>query len=148
MKRLVLLLAFIPLGATARQQTLRDVHAIYVKPMVNGFDRYLVAALSEKMPKMTVVTSEGQADATLEGYSQSQVSGSPSTVVHRILGLDLTAGTVQLVAKDGKTILWADQSGDKSMIPVVGIRKTGQRKIATRLIKNLRKAMKKRNKSE
>jgi hypothetical protein len=128
--------------ATAQsQQRLSDVRRIFVEPMGNNFDRYLVAALTKELEgKITVVTTAADADATLKGGSIGEAKGTPDVVARRVLGMDVTSGAISLVSKDGKVVLWAGEAGDKSIF-LVGARRTGQRKVAERLAKDLRKAM-------
>jgi hypothetical protein len=128
--------------ATAQsQQRLSDVRRIFVEPMGNNFDQYLVAALTKELEgKITVVTTAADADATLKGGSIGEAKGTPDVVARRVLRMDVTSGAISLVSKDGKVVLWAGEAGDKSIF-LVGARRTGQRKVAERLAKDLRKAM-------
>jgi hypothetical protein len=141
----VLLFAFLT-GSTApataqTQQQLTDVKRIFVEPMGNNFDRYLVAAISKELNgRITVVTTAADADATFKGGSMGEAKGTPDVVARRVLGMDVTSGAISLVSKDGKVVLWAGEAGDKSIF-LVGARRTGQRKVAERLAKDLRKAM-------
>lgn len=122
-------------------QKLTDVRKIFVEPMPNQFDQYLVAAITKELSGgITVVTSKEDADSVMKGGTEAEANGTPSTVARRVLGLDLTTGTISLLSKDGKTVLWADEAGDKSVF-LVGVRRTGQRKVAERLAKDLKKAM-------
>ena len=142
---IALLFAFLS-GTTApataqAQQRLSDIRRIFVEPMGNNFDRYLVAALSKELEgRIVVVTTAADADATFKGGSIGEAKGTPDVVARRVLGMDVTSGAISLVSKDGKVILWAGEAGDKSIF-IVGARRTGQRKVAERLAKDLRKAM-------
>jgi hypothetical protein len=142
---IVLLFAFLAgtvVPATAQtQQRLGDVRRIFVEPMGNNFDRYLVAALSKELEgRITVVTTAADADATFKGGSIGEAKGTPDVVARRVLGMDVTSGAISLVSKDGKVVLWAGEAGDKSIF-LIGARRTGQRKVAERLAKDLRKAI-------
>jgi hypothetical protein len=123
------------------QQQLGDVKKIYVEPMPNNFDRYLVAAITKELPgRVLVVTTAADADAVLKGGSMGEAKGTPDVVARRVLGMDVTSGAISLVSKDGKFVLWAAEAGDKSIF-LVGVRRTGQRKVAERLAKELKKAL-------
>jgi hypothetical protein len=142
---IVLLFAFLTGTATPAtaqtQQRLSDVRKIFVEQMGNNFDQYLVAALSKELEgRITVVTTAADADATFKGGSIGEAKGTPDTVARRVLGMDVTSGAISLISKDGKVVLWAGEAGDKSIF-LVGARRTGQRKVAERLAKDLRKAM-------
>jgi hypothetical protein len=129
-------------AATAQtQQRLKDVRKIFVEQMGNNFDRYLVAALTTELgDRITIVTAEADADATFKGGSIGEAKGTPDVVARRVLGMDVTSGAISLVSKDGKVVLWAGEAGDKSVF-LVGARRTGQRKVAERLAKDLKKAI-------
>jgi len=121
--------------------SLRDVRKIFVEPMPNGFDQYLITAITKELSgRISIVTLKDDADATLTGAVNKEADGTPSTVARRVLGMDLTTGALRLLPKDGKTILWASEAGDKSIF-LVPYRRTGQRKVAERLAKDLRKAI-------
>ena len=127
--------------AAQSQQHLADVRKIFVEPMGNNFDRYLVAALNQEFgDRFTIVTTAADADAIFKGGSIGEAKGTPDVVARRVLGMDVTSGAVSLVSKDGKVVLWAGEAGDKSIF-LVGARRTGQRKVAERLAKDLKKAL-------
>jgi hypothetical protein len=122
-------------------QTLADVKRIFVEPMPNAFDQYLVAAISKELGKrVVIVTKQDDADAVLKGGTAAEAKGTPSTVARRILVMDLTTGAVSLISKDGRTVLWASEEGDKSVFGPF-FRRTGARKVAERLAKDLKKAL-------
>jgi hypothetical protein len=134
-------LAPIRLDAQTSTIKLSDVKTIFVEPLPNGFDQYLVAALSKELKgRVTLVTSKENADAILTGSLSKEANGTPSTVARRVLGMDLTTGVIRLVPRDGKTVLWASEAGDKSVLGPF-FRRTGARKVAERLAKDLKKAM-------
>jgi hypothetical protein len=121
--------------------TLKDVKKIFVEPMPNGFDQYLIAAIIKELSgRISIVTSKDDAEAILTGGVNKEADGTPSTVARRLMGMDLTTGAIRLLPKDGKTILWASEAGDKSIF-LVPYRRTGQRKVAERLAKDLRTAI-------
>ncbi len=131
-------------GATARaqsSQSLSSITKIFVEPMPSGFDQYLTAAINKELrARIVIVTAKEDADAVLKGGTEREATGTPSTVARRVLGMDLTTGAISLISKDGKSILWASEQGDKS-IWFVFYRRTGQRKVAERLAKDLKKAI-------
>ena len=142
---LVLSFLFVPcFPATAQNAAqLSDIRKIFVEPMPNGFDQYITAALTKELGKrITIVTGKEDADAVLRGGTTSEANGTPSTVARRVLGMDLTTGVVSLISKDGKAVLWASEEGDKSVFWAF-YRRTGQRKVAERIAKDLKKTLEK-----
>jgi hypothetical protein len=68
-------------------------------------------------------------------------SGVGQAITGRWLGLhDTAAGGVSILDKSGKTVLWSSEAGERS-IWWGAMRRGGPRKVADRLINNLKKAM-------
>ena len=82
------------------------------------------------------------ADAVLVAVSKEDKASTGKSMV-RYLGLDqVSEGTLTLLDKSGKVILWSDEAGDRapwiSSSPIVpNVRKT----IAERLVKKMKKAI-------
>jgi hypothetical protein len=89
---------------------------------------------------LTVVLDRKDADGILAGVSE-ETKGTGAKVTGRYLGLhDVATGTVSLLDKEGKTILWSNEAGDRSLM-FGALKRGGQRKVADRLISKLKKAM-------
>jgi hypothetical protein len=87
-----------------------------------------------------VVTTSEEADAVLAGVSEHQ-SGMKAAITGRYFGLhDTASGSISLLDKEGKTILWSSEAGDRSIL-WGSMKRGGPRKVADRLVSNLRKAM-------
>jgi hypothetical protein len=132
------------LGAQPAQSVsgLAGVHAIYIRPMPNGFDQYLTAEVLKRLPKgVSLVQSESRADAILEGVDEKSAHGISRTV-NQVFGVGGSAsGAVRLVSGDGR-ILWATEKSDHT-IPLYGTwREHGMPKVAARIAKNLADALK------
>jgi hypothetical protein len=83
---------------------------------------------------------KNDADAILTGVNQEK-KGTGAQITGRYLGLhDNATGTVSLLDKEGKVILWSDEAGDRSLL-FGPMKRGGQRKVADRLISKLKKAM-------
>lgn len=137
------LAAFIALAARIPAQTpdLRSVHKIYIDKLPNDLDQYLRAEFFKQMKgKVSIVLEEKDADGILTGVSEEK-KGTGAQITGRYLGLhDNATGSLSMVDKDRKTILWADEAGDRSLM--FGIMKRGgERKVADRLVSKLKKAM-------
>jgi hypothetical protein len=80
------------------------------------------------------------ADAVMAGVSEHQ-SGTRAAVTGRWLGLhDTATGSVSLLDKTGDVVLWSGEAGDRSIM-WGSMKRGGPRKVADRLVKNLKKAM-------
>ena len=135
--------AFIALASLTFAQTpdLKSIHKIYIDKLPNDLDQYLRAEFFKQMKgKITVVLEEKDADGILTGVSEEK-KGTGAQITGRYLGLhDNATGSLSMVDRERKSILWADEAGDRSLM--FGIMKRGgERKVAERLVSKLKKAM-------
>jgi hypothetical protein len=121
--------------------SLRSIQKVYIEKMPNDLDQYLRAEISKQFKgTVTVVLDKNDADGILAGISDEK-KGTGAQITGRYLGLhDNATGTVSMLDKEGKTILWTDEAGDRSLMFGV-MKRGGQRKVADRLISKLKKAM-------
>ena len=121
--------------------SLRSIRRIYVDKMDNDLDQYIRAEIQKKFQgAITVVLKPEAADAILAGVSEHQ-NGTRATVTGRYFGLhDTATGSVSLLDKTGTTVLWSSEAGDRSVL-FGSMKRGGPRKVADRLISNLKKAM-------
>lgn len=124
--------------------SLHSVKKIYIEKMPNDLDQYLRAEISKQFKgSVTVVLDKQDADGILTGIDEEK-TGTGAQITGRYLGLhDNATGTISLLDKEGKTILWTDEAGDRSLVFGV-MKRGGQRKVADRLISKLKKAMESR----
>ena len=127
------------LGQTT--QSLRSVGKIFIDKMDNDLDQYLRAEIVKQMKgRVTVVLDKNDADAIMTGVNEEK-KGTGAQITGRYLGLhDNATGTISLLDKEGKVILWSDEAGDRSLL-FGPMKRGGQRKVADRLISKLKKAM-------
>jgi len=124
-------------GATS----LRSIRRIYVDKMDNDLDQYIRAEIQKKFHgEIVVVLKPEAADAILAGVSEHQ-SGTRAAVTGRWMGLhDTATGSISLLDKTGTSVLWSSEAGDRSLF-FGSMKRGGPRKVADRLISDLRKAM-------
>ena len=136
----VVVVALAPL-LLAQEPDLKAIHKIYIDKLPNDLDQYLRAEFSKQLHgKVTVVLDEKDADGILTGVSEEE-KGTGAKITGRYFGLhDIATASLSLVDKDRKTILWADEAGDRSLLFSVAHR-GGERKVAERLVGKLKKAM-------
>lgn len=120
---------------------LRAIKRIYVDKMDDDLDQYIRAEIQKKFHGgVTVVLKPEAADAILAGVSENQ-NGTRAAITGRWLGLhDTATGSISLLDKTGTTVLWSSEAGDRSMFFGTW-RRGGPRKVADRLVGNLKKAM-------
>lgn len=126
---------------TAQTTNVRSVHKIYIDKLPNDLDQYLRAEFFKQMKgKVQIVLEEKDADGILTGVSEEK-TGTGAQITGRYLGLhDNATGSLSMVDKGRKTIIWADEAGDRSLMFGV-MKRGGERKVAERLVGKLKKAM-------
>ena len=127
--------------ALAQTPDLRSVHKIYIDKLANDLDQYLRAEFFKQMKgKVSIVLEEKDADGILTGISEEE-KGTGAKITGRYFGLhDIATGSLSMLDKERKQIMWADEAGDRSLIFSVAHR-GGERKVAERLVSKLKKAM-------
>ena len=132
---------WIPCAIAQGPQSLRSIKKIFIEKMPNDLDQYLRAEIAKQFKgRVLVVLDKNDADGVLAGISEEK-TGTGAQITGRYLGLhDNATGTVSMLDKEGKTILWSDEAGDRSLMFGV-MKRGGQRKVADRLISKLKKAM-------
>ena len=141
MRRIATILLLTGAVVFAQEPDLRSVHKVFIDKMPNDLDQYLRAEFSKQLRgRVTVVLDEKDADGILTGVSAEE-KGTGAKITGRYLGLhDVATGSVTLVDKDRKVILWADEAGDRSLMFGV-MKRGGERKVADRLVSKLKKAL-------
>jgi hypothetical protein len=130
-----------PAFAQDEAPSLRSIRRIYVDKMDNDLDQYIRAEIQKKFHgEIVVVLKAEAADAILAGVSEHQ-NGTRAAITGRYFGLhDTATGSVSLLDKTGTTVLWSSEAGDRSIL-FGSMKRGGPRKVADRLISNLKKAM-------
>ena len=131
----------VDLAAQAPTISLGSIKRIYVDKMDNDLDQYLRAEIQKQFKgAIQVVLKPELADAVMAGVSENQ-NGTRAAITGRWLGLhDTATGSVSLLDKSGDVVLWSSEAGDRSVLFGV-MKRGGPRKVADRLINNLKKAM-------
>jgi hypothetical protein len=130
-----------PAPSSADLPSLKNIRRIYVDKMPNDLDQYIRAEITKQFKgKLLVVTTPDDADAVMVGVGDHK-SGVGQALTGRSLGLhDTASGSVSVLDKSGKLVLWSSEAGDRS-IWWGAMKRGGPRKVADRLIHNLRSAM-------
>lgn len=137
--------SFLVVAAAVLAQTptmsLSAVRKIYIDKMPNDLDQYLRAEVTKQFKgRIMVVLDQKDADAILAGVSEEE-KGTGAKITGRYLGLhDVATGSISLLDKEGKVVLWSEEAGDRSLV-LGAFKRGGERKVAERLVKKLQKAM-------
>jgi hypothetical protein len=124
------------------QSPLKSVQKIFIEKLGNDFDQDLRVQVTRQFKgQVNVVLDRAIADAILVGTSNTKdASGGQATL--RYLGLDnVQAGTLTLLDKTGKIILWSDEAGDRAPWLTGGPTPSSRKVLAERLIRKLKRAI-------
>lgn len=141
MKPVIAICALSVIALFGQTPTLNSVQKVFIEKMDNNLDQYLRAEFTKQFKgKVVVVLDVKEADAILAGVGEEQ-KGTGAKITGRYLGLhDVATGTVSLLDKEGKIVLWSGEAGDRNLW-VGAMARGGQRKVADRLVSKLKKAM-------
>lgn len=111
---------------------------IYIAPMLTkgegGLDGFIAPEILKKKIPVTVVTEESAAEYILTGGSLKADDHWYNTVFN---GKDKNEGNVRLLSVKDKTLVWAGEAGDRSLL-WGNLRRGGQRKVADRIAKQMK----------
>ena len=129
-------------GSPAEASVLRSVKRVFIEKMDNDFDQDLRVQITRQFKgQVNVVLDREMADAVLVAATRSDKGGIGWGTL-KYMGLDKNAnGTLTLVDKAGKTILWADEAGDRAPWMTGAPTDTARRTLASRLVRKMKQAM-------
>lgn len=111
---------------------------IFIAKMEGGLDGFIPPEIRKQKVPLSVTLDEKDADFVLTGVSQKAGSAWYDVVVGGIIaGKDKFEANAQLVSVKDKTLVWSGEAGDRSVL-FGALRRGGQRKIAERIVKQLR----------
>ena len=136
-------LVMISAPAYAQEISLKSIHKVFIEKMPNDLDQYISSEVTKQMKgRLVVVLKKSDADAIMKGTGTSK-DGVGAAITGRYLGLhDNATGSISLVDKKETMVLWAGEAGDRSLMFGV-MKRGGPRKVADRLVNDLKDAIKK-----
>ena len=127
----------VPAGA---QESIHPGAKLFVAPMDGGLDGFLRAELMKQKVPVILVSSEDGAEFILTGEAQERKSGwSEGWLTTK---KDNSTGSVTLLSVSDKSIIWAEEAGDRSLM-MGGLSRGGPRKVASRIAGKLKDFVKK-----
>lgn len=115
----------------------QDKPKVFIAPMENGLNEFLTAAIIKQKVPVTVVISDEGADYVIRGTSIKGEGKWYDTVFGS--EKDRNQASITLLKVSDKSIAWAGSAGDKKGFWDTAWSKGGQRKVAERLAKALKK---------
>ena len=126
----------------ANPAALKSVQKVFIEKMGNDFDSDLRIQITRQFKgRVNVVLDREVADAVLVGVTkEDKANGGKATL--RYLGIDsVNAGSLTLIDKTGKVVLWTDEAGDRApWFSGSGVMPSIQKTLAERLIRKLKRA--------
>jgi hypothetical protein len=108
---------------------------LFIAPMDGNLNGFIAPEIIKQKLPLTVVMDEKDAEFILTGASIKADDKWYHTVFG---GKDKNEGNVQLVSVKERTLVWAGEAGDRSLW-WGGLKRGGQRKVAERIVKRLKK---------
>src|SRR5438067_11640079 len=135
----MLVLAAAVLPAIAEDYSIPKSRTIYIGKMENDLDGFIRAEFIKQRVPLRVLLSADEGDLTLSGSSTAD----EKRPWHEGLitsTRDHATGNVMVVESKSNTMLWASEAGDRSWF-WGSMKRGGQRKVAERLVSDLKKAI-------
>lgn len=121
--------------------SLKQMKKLYIEKMENDLDQYIRAEINKELgTRIQMVLAKEEADAIMTGTGEHR-KGTGAQITGRYLGLhDNATGAVTITDRTGTQVLWSSEAGDRSLV-LGAVRRGGPRKVADRLVNNLKKAL-------
>jgi hypothetical protein len=108
---------------------------IFITPMEGQLDGFIAPEIIKQKLPISVVLSENEADFVLVGAS---IKADDKWYHVAFGGKDKNEGNVRLLNVKEKSMVWAGEAGDRSLI-YGGFKRGGERKVAERIVKQMKK---------
>ncbi len=108
---------------------------IFISEMEGKLDGFIAPEIIKQKLPFRVVLDEKEADFVLAGAS---IKADDKWYHAAFGGKDKNEGNVRLLDIKQKTMVWAGEAGDRSLW-YGGLRRGGQRKVAQRIVKQMKK---------
>ncbi len=136
----VMTLCFLTFALLAQSSIPRGAK-LFITPMDKNLDSFIVAEIDKQKLPVQVVLKQEEAQYVLTGFSQTTGSHWAEQVAASIFGgKDKYEASVKMVTADGKSLVWAGEAGDRSIL-FGEFRRGGQRKVAQRIVKQMKEAL-------
>lgn len=135
--------ALVGLRTAQAASGLKMVSRLYIEKMENDFDDDLRIQITRQFRgRVNVVLDREVADAFLVGKSQEDKAGGTKATL-RYLGLNnVNEGTLTLIDKTGKVVLWSDEASDRApWFSGGGMNAEVKKTLAERLVRKLKRAI-------
>ncbi len=121
--------------------SIKQMKKLYIEKMENDLDQFIRAEITKELgSRIQMVLARQEADAIMTGTGENR-KGTGAQITGRYLGLhDNATGAITITDRTGTQVLWSSEAGDRSLL-LGPMRRSGPRKVADRLVNNLKKAL-------
>lgn len=109
---------------------------VFIATMEGGLHTFITAEMVKEHLPVTLVTDEASADYIINGAA---IAGEDRWY-HSVFGTgrDRNEGSIQVVRVADRTVIWAGEAGDRSLL-WGNLRRGGRRRIADRLVDQMKR---------
>jgi len=107
---------------------------IFIAPMEGNLNGFITAEILKQHLQVVVVTDGAHADYVMTGLSLKEDNHWYNSVWG---GKDKNEGSVSLIKVQDKTVVWATDAGDRTML-FSGFHRGGLSKVAERIVKQMK----------
>ncbi len=122
----------------AQGHRIPDGSKVFVSEMEGNLHTYIAAEITKKKLPVVVVTNENEADYVISGATLKGDNKWYQTVLGT--GKDKNEGSIQVVSVKDKTLVWAGEAGDRSLM-WGRFSRGGRSKVASRLVSKMKKQL-------
>ncbi len=122
----------------AEKHRIPDGSRIFIAEMEGNLHTYIASEIKKKKLPVVIVTDEKEADYVISGAALKGDNKWYHTVFGT--GKDKNEGNIQVVSVKDRTVIWAGESGDRSLI-WGRLARGGKSKVASRLVGKMKKEL-------
>lgn len=127
-----------PKPTLAEKHRIPDGSRIFISEMEGNLHSYIASEITKKKLPVIVVTDEKEADYVISGATLK----GDNKWYHTVLGTgkDKNEGNIQVASVKERTVIWAGEAGDRSML-WGRFSRGGKSKVASRLVSKMKKEL-------
>ena len=132
------------LGQDKTQPTLAEAHRIpdgsriFISEMEGDLHTHIASQITKKKLPVVIVTDEKEAEYVISGAALKGDNKWYHSVFRS--GKDKNEGNIQVISVKDKTVIWAGEAGDRSMM-WGRLARGGKGKVASRLVSKMKKEL-------
>lgn len=127
-----------PQVTLAQAHRIPDGSRIFISEMEGGLHTYIASEITKKKLPVVIVMDEKEAEYIVSGATLKGDNKWYHTVFGS--GKDKNEGNIQLISVKDRTVIWAGEAGDRSLM-WGRLARGGRSKVASRLVSKMKKEL-------